>query len=111
MFLLSALLFLLLYVRRTAPVVTTMRLLGVSATKTWRECFLTLLLQISVAVLLGNTLASMLYGWITQMLLSTSLSMPYGSVLLCGAMQFLLLLVVGLIWTHCIANRNLMQKR
>lgn len=91
--------------------IDSMRLLGVSATKTWRECFLSLLLQIAVAVLLGNALASMLYGWITQMLLSTSLSLSYGSVLLCGALQFLLLFVVGLIWTHCVANRNLMQKR
>lgn len=111
MFVLSALLFLLLYIRRATPVVTTMRLLGVSSAKTWRECFLTLIWQIAVAVLVGNALAGMLYGQMTQMLLSASLALSYGSVIVCGAVQFLLLFVVGLLWTHRVANRNLMQKR
>ncbi len=111
MFILSALLFLLLYIRRATPVIATMRLLGVSSAKTWHECFMSLIWQIAIAVLLGNTLASMLYDRITQMLLSTSLELSCGSVIFCGSLQFLLLFVVGLIWTRSVANRNLMQKR
>ena len=57
MFVLSSLLFLLLFIRRTAPVVRTMRLLGVSAKKTWSECFISLISQVVIAVLVGNALA------------------------------------------------------
>ena len=111
MFILSSLLFLLLFIRRTAPVIRTMRLLGVSAKKTWMECFTSLIGQVAIAVLIGNALAVVLYDRITQMVLSVSLELSYGSVALCGAVQFLLLFVAGIIWTRSVANRNLMQKR
>lgn len=111
MFILSSLLFLLLYIRRTAPVIRTMRLLGVSSRKTWHECFVSLLWQVVIAVFIGNTLAINLYDRITQMVLSTSLELSYGSVVLCGSVQLLVLLVAGILWIHSVANRNLMQKR
>lgn len=111
MFILSSLLFLLLFTRRTAPVIRTMRLLGVSAKKTWSECFTSLIGQVAIAALIGNALAVVLYDRITQMVLSASLELSYGSVALCGAVQFLLLFVAGIIWTRSVANRNLMQKR
>ena len=111
MFILSSLLFLLLFIRRTAPVVRTMRLLGVSAKKTWLEFFVSLIWQVVIAVLIGNALAIVLYDRITQMVLSASLELSYGSVALCGAVQFLVLFVAGMIWTRSVANRNLMQKR
>lgn len=111
MFILSSLLFLLLYIRRTAPVIRTMRLLGVTAKKTWLECFTALIGQVVLAVFIGNAFAVVLYDHITQMVLSASLELSCGSVLLCGSVQFLVLFVVGLIWTRSVANRNLMQKR
>ena len=111
MFILSSLLFLLLFIRRTAPVIRTMRLLGVSAKKTWMECFTSLIGQVAIAVLIGNALAVVLYDRITQMLLSASPELSYGGVALCGAVQFLVLFVVGMIWIRSVANRNLMQKR
>lgn len=111
MFILSSLLFLLLYIRRTAPVIRTMRLLGVSAKKVWVECFTALILQVVFAVLLGNTFAVVLYDRITQTVLSTQLGLSYGSVILCAALQFLALFIAGMIWTRSVANRNLMQKR
>ena len=111
MFILSSLLFLLLYIHRTAPVVRTMRLLGVSAKKTWSECFMSLISQVVIAILVGNALAIVLYDRITQMVLSASLELSCGSVALCGAVQFLILFVDGMIWTRSVANRNLMQKR
>lgn len=111
MFMLSSLLFLLLYIRRAVPIVRTMRLLGVSARKTWTECFTSLIGQVAIAVLIGNALAVALYDRITQLILSASLELSYGNIALCGAVQFLLLFVAGIIWTRSVANRNLMQKR
>lgn len=111
MYTLSSLLFILLYVRRAAPVIRTMRLLGVSAKKTWSECFMSLIWQVVIAVLIGNVLAIVLYDRITQMVLSASLELSYGSVALCGAVQFLILFAIGMIWTRSVANRNLMQNR
>ena len=110
-FILSSLLFLLLYTRRTAPVIRTMRLLGVSAKKAWRECFASLIWQEVIAVLIGNALAIILYNRITQMVLNSSLELLFGSVISCGVLQFLVLFVAGIIWTRSVANRNLMQKR
>ena len=111
MFFLSSLLFLLLFIRRTAPVIRTMRLLGVSVQETWSECFISLISQVVIAVLVGNALAIVLYDRITQMVLSASLELSYGRVALCGGVQFLVLFVVGIVWTHSVANCNLMQKR
>lgn len=110
-FILSSLLFLLLYIRRTAPVIRTMRLLGISAKKAWLECFVSLLRQVVIAGLLGNALAIVLYDSITQMVLSTSLDLSYGSIILCGSLQFIVLFVTGMLWTRSVANHNLMQKR
>lgn len=111
MFALSSLLFLLLYIRRSNPIIHTMRLLGVSSKKVWLECISTLLIQEVVAVIIGNAFALLLYDWITQTILSTSLDISLDSIILCGSIQFLVLFVVGLFWTRSVANRNLMQKR
>ena len=72
---------------------------------------MSLIWQVVSAVLVGNTLAVVLYDRITQMILSASLELSYGSVALCGSVQVLLLIVVGMIWTRSVANRNLMQKK
>lgn len=111
MFILSSLIFLLLYIRRSEPVIQTMRLIGVSSENTWKECLTMLLFQEIIAVIFGNALAISLYDYITQMVLSTSLELSYGSVILCGTGQLLILFGVGMLWTHSVANRNLMQKR
>lgn len=111
MFILSALLYIMLFIRRTAPVIRTMRLLGVSAKKACLECFTSLIWHVVIAVLIGNTLAIILYDRITQMILFASLELSYVSVARCGAVQFLVLFIVGIIWTRSVATRNLMQKR
>lgn len=111
MFIISSLLFLLLYIHRTAPVGQTMRLLGVSTKKTWHECAMPLVWQVVIAVLIGNTLAVLLYDRIAQKVLSVSLNLSCGSIVICGVIQFLVLFVAGMICTRAVANQNLMQKR
>ena len=110
MFILSSLLFLLLYIRSSTPAIQTMRLLGVSSKKTWRECFFMLMLQVTTSVILGNALAVLLYDQIAQMVLGGNLELSLNSILLCGIIQFLLLLISGGMWTYSVAHRNLMQK-
>ena len=110
MFILSSLLFLLLYIRSSTPAIQTMRLLGVSSKKTWRECFFMLMLQVSVSVILGNALAVLFYDQIAQMVLGGNLELSLNSILLCSITQFLLLLMSGGMWTCSVAHRNLMQK-
>ena len=111
MFTLSGLLFLLLYIRRSEPIIRNMRLLGISFKKTWLECFSTLLLQVTMAVFLGNLLAILLYRRITQMILVSSLDLSIDYVLICGVVQFIVLLIIGGIWVLSESKKNLMQKR
>ena len=109
MFVLASLLFLLLYARRVAAVIRAMRLLGVPRRQTWLECLGMLFTQETTAVLLGNALAVVLYEKITAQLLSSTPALSMESVLLCGGIQLGALLLVGSIWMHTIAGRNLMQ--
>ena len=111
MFVLASMLFLLLFVRRTSSVMRSMRLLGVPKKRTWLECLGTLLIQEIIAVLLGNALAVVLYDRITAQLLSGTPALSAESVLLCSSVQFGVLVLIGGLWTHTVANRNLMQKR
>ena len=110
MFVLASLLFLLLFARRTSSVMRSMRLLGVPKKQTWLECLGTLFTQEIIAVLLGNALAVVLYEKITVQLLSSTPALSIESVLLCGGVQLGALLLVGGIWMHMIAGRNLMQR-
>ena len=110
MFVLASLLFLLLYARRTSSVMRSMRLLGVPKKQTWMECLGTLFTQETIAVLLGNVLAVVLYERITAQLLSCTPALSMESVLLCGGVQLSALLLVGSVWMHRIASRNLMQR-
>jgi len=109
MFVLASLLFLLLFARRTSTVMRSMRLLGVPKKQTWLECLGTLFTQEVIAILLGNSLAVVLYERITAELLSGTPALSMESVLLCGGVQLGILLLVGSIWMHTIAGRNLMQ--
>ena len=111
MFVLASLLFLLLYARRTSSVMRSMRLLGVPKKQTWLECLGTLFSQEIIAVMLGNTLAVILYDRITVQLLSSTPALSIESVLLCGGVQLGALLLIGGIWMNGIAGRNLMQRR
>ena len=107
MFIFSSLLFLLLFVHRSKPAIRTMRFLGVSAKKTWYECFITMLIQEIIAVISGNTLTILVYNRITQEIFSSTPKLSVNSVLLCGFVQFLVLLITGGIWTRSVTNRNL----
>ena len=109
MFALASLLFLLLFARRTSSVMRSMRLLGVSKKQTWLECLATLFTQEIIAALLGNALAVVLYERITAQLLSSTPALSMENVLLCGGVQLAALLLVGGVWMHTIAGRNLMQ--
>ena len=109
MFLLASMLFLLLYARRTSSVMRSMRLLGVPKKQTWLECLGTLFTQEGIAVLLGNAIAIILYERITAQLLSGTPALSMESVLLCGGVQLGALLLVGGVWMHSNAGRNLMQ--
>lgn len=109
MFVLASLLFLLLFARRVAAVIRSMRLLGVPQKQTWLECLGTLFTQEIIAVLLGNALAAILYERITAQLLSSTPVLSMESVFLCGGVQLGALLLVGGFWMHTITGRNLMQ--
>ena len=109
LFALSSMLFLLLFARRVAAVIRSMRLLGVPKKQTWLECLGTLFTQEIIAVLLGNALAVILAERITAQLLSSTPALSMESVLLCGSVQLGALLLVGGIWMYTIAGRNLMQ--
>lgn len=110
MFMLASMLFLLLFARRVAAVIRSMRLLGVPKKQTWLECLGTLFTQEITAVLLGNVLAVILYDQITVQLLSSTPTLSMESVLLCGGVQLGALLLVGGVWMNGIAGRNLMQR-
>lgn len=111
MFVLASMLFLLLFARRVAAVIRSMRLLGVPQKQTWLECLGTLFTQEILAVLLGNALAVILYERITVQLLSSTPALSMETLLLCGGVQLGSLLLIGGAWMHSIACRNLMQRK
>ena len=111
MFILASLLFLLLFARRVAAVIRSMRLLGVPKKQTWLECLGTLFTQEIIAVLLGNALAVILYDRITVQLLSSTPALSMETLLLCGGIQLGALILIGGAWMHSIAGRNLMQRK
>lgn len=63
-----------------------------------------------IAALLGNDLAVVLYERITAQLLSGTPALDLKTILLWGSLQLALLVISGGIWTHSIADRNLMQR-
>ena len=69
-----------------------------------------LVMQESIAVLLGNGLAVILYDRITAQLLSGTPALDPASIALCAGVQFALLVAAGSIWMHRIAGENLMQR-
>lgn len=111
MFVLAALLFLLLFARRTSSVMRSMRLLGIPKKKTWLEALRSLLAQVGAAVLLGNGLGVLLYGKITARLLTVTPALDGKTLLFCGAVQLVLLTAVGALWLNGLAGKNLMQTR
>ena len=110
MFLLASMLFLLLFARRVSAVMRSMRLLGVPKKGVWLESLGMLVMQESIAVLLGNGLAVILYDRITAQFLSGTPALDITSIALCAGVQLAVLVVAGGIWMHRIAGSNLMQK-
>ena len=110
MFVLASLLFLLLFAHRVSAVTRSMRLLGVPKKQTWLECLGTLFMQELTAVLLGNALAVVLYDRITARILSGTPVLSMESVLISVGVQLAVLLLIGGVWMHMIAGRNLMQR-
>ena len=110
MFLLASMLFLLLFARRVSAVMRSMRLLGVPKRGVWLESLGMLVMQETVAVMLGNSLAVILYDRITAQLLSGTPALDITTIALCAGVQLALLVVAGGTWMHRIAGENLMQK-
>ena len=110
MFMLASMLFLLLFARRVSAVMHSMRLLGVRKKGVWLESLGMLVMQESIAVLLGNGLAVILYDRITAQLLSGTPALDITSIALCAGVQLAVLIAAGGIWMHRIAGSNLMQK-
>lgn len=110
MFALASLLFLLLFARRVAAVMRSMRLLGVPKKGVWLESLVVLFAQELAAVAAGNGLAVVLYERITARLLAGTPTLDPQSILLCGGVQLGLLLLAGGIWTYRLSGRNLMQR-
>lgn len=110
-FVLAGLVFLLLNLRRMAPVARSMRLLGQSAGAVWREMLWALIPSILLAVLLGVGLSAALYGRVTQALLSETLNLQWGALALCAGGEAVFLMLAGGIWSRCAARRKLMGGR
>ncbi len=111
MFILASLVYLLLFIKKSTPIIHTMRLIGVSSRKTWLECFSTLMIQEVFAVISGSVLAIILYNRITYRVLASTPELSLRTVFICSVIQLFVLLIIGGLWTRSIAKRNLMQKR
>ena len=106
MFMLASMLFLLLFARRVSAVMRSMRLLGVPKKGVWLESLGMLVMQETVAVMLGNGLAVILYDRITAQLLSGTPALDITTIALCAGVQLALLVVAGGTWMHRIAGET-----
>lgn len=109
-FVLTSMVFLMLYVRKLSPVARTMRLLGISQGKVWIEAAWNLLAQILMAVIFGAGVSIAMFDFVTRQIMNGSLELPVRAVVLCAGVQFAILFASGLLMTWMIARRNLMQR-
>ncbi|MGM9553236.1 MAG: hypothetical protein ACI3V2_02945 [Faecousia sp.] len=110
-FLLAAALFLFLNFRRAKPIAYGLRLLGILRRKVQRELFAATAILTLIAVAVGAALGAALYRVVTARVLSELIALRPGALLLCAALQLLVLLFLAAVCACRISGGKLMQGR
>ena len=108
-FVLAAMLFVFLSLRRMAPTVRGMRLMGVKPGRVWRELTAAFAVLTAGSAALGGLLGAALYGFVTGKTLSGSVALRPGTLALCAAGAAAVLLAVSALCALPEARRKLMQ--
>lgn len=109
-FLVAAALYLYLSMRRARPVIRSARLLGIGKMKTRKQAFAALSSISVCAMAAGTGVGALLYGQVTQRLLSASLKFPAAQTLLWSVGLLVMLTAGSWLWTVSAAGKPLMQK-
>lgn len=111
MFCLGLALFLMLNLRRMAPTVRGMRLIGVKAGSVARQLFSALAVMSVAAAVLGTVLCALLYDMVCKAVLSQSVELDARSLLLCGCAELAVALVLCGITAFAASHVNLMGSK
>lgn len=108
-FLLSAALFVFLSLRRMAPTVRGMRLIGVKSVMVWRELTAALAVSAVGSAVLGGLLGAAVYGLVAEKAVSPSITLHPGSLALCAGAAAAVLVAVSALCVLPVSYQNLMQ--
>lgn len=108
-FLLSAALFVFLNLRRMAPTVQGMRLIGVKSVMVWRELTAALAVSAVGSAVLGGLLGAAVYGLVAEKAVSPSITLHPGSLALCAGAAAAVLVAVSALCVLPVSYQNLMQ--
>lgn len=109
--LLDAVLFFFLLRNRLRMPIRSLRLLGQSSSGIGRQLLSSVVLLVLLAVAVGVALGALLFGTVSELLFSQTLSLEIGALLLCAGVQLVLLLLVGYLWARKATRIDLMQRR
>ncbi len=108
-FALAAALFVFLSLRRMAPAVRGMRLMGVEPGRVWRELTAALALLAAGSAALGGLLGAALYDFVTNRVLASRVALRPEVLALCAAAAAAALLAVSALCALPASRRKLMQ--
>ena len=108
-FALAAALFVFLSLRRMAPAVRGMRLMGVEPDRVWRELTAALALLAAGSAALGGLLGAALYDFVTNRVLASRVALRPEVLALCAAAAAAALLAVSALCALPASRRKLMQ--
>ena len=108
-FTLAAALFVFLSLRRMAPAVRGMRLMGVEPGRVWRELTAALALLAAGSAALGGLLGAALYDFVTNRVLASRVALRPEVLALCAAAAAAALLAVSALCALPASRRKLMQ--
>lgn len=111
LFVLVTLSFLLLDGKRRNPVIRALRLLGVKRGEIWRQSLSAVLGMVLVAILLGNTLAVLLFRQVMAGVLSAGLELKIGYIVLSATAQTLFISALAAVWMSGAVNRSLLKRK
>ena len=108
-FALAAALFVFLSLRRMAPAVRGMRLMGVEPDRVWRELTAALALLAAGSAALGGLLGAALYDFVTNRVLASRVALRPEVLALCAAAAAAALLAVSALCALPASRRKLLQ--
>ena len=108
-FALAAALFVFLSLRRMAPAVRSMRLMGVEPGRVWRELTAALALLAAGSAALGGLLGAALYDFVTNRVLASRVALRPEVLALCAAAAAAALLAVSALCALPASRRKLLQ--